>query len=50
MVRSIAGTLIEVGRGRFPEGSMEKILKARNRRLAGPTLPAKGLYLIRVRY
>ena len=50
MVRSIAGTLIEVGRGRFPEGSMEKILKARNRRLAGPTLPAKGLYLVRVRY
>ena len=50
MVRSIAGTLIEVGRGRFPKGSMEKILKARNRRLAGPTLPAKGLYLVRVRY
>jgi len=50
MVRSIAGTLIEVGRGRFPEGSMEKILKAQNRRLAGPTLPAKGLYLVKVRY
>ena len=50
MVRSIAGTLVEVGRGRFSEGSMDKILKARNRRLAGPTLPAKGLYLVRVRY
>ena len=50
MVRSIAGTFIEVGRGRFPEGSVKKILKAQNRRLAGPTLPAKGLYLVKVRY
>jgi tRNA pseudouridine38-40 synthase len=50
MVRSIAGTLLEIGRGRFPKGSMEKILKARNRKLAGPTLPAKGLFLVEVRY
>ncbi|MFH1281863.1 MAG: tRNA pseudouridine(38-40) synthase TruA [Candidatus Omnitrophota bacterium] len=50
MVRSIAGTLLEIGRGRFSQGSMEKILKARNRQLAGPTLPAKGLYLVKVRY
>jgi tRNA pseudouridine38-40 synthase len=50
MVRSIAGTLLEIGRGRFPEGSMEKILKARNRQQAGPTLPAKGLFLLKVRY
>ncbi|MFH1191079.1 MAG: tRNA pseudouridine(38-40) synthase TruA [Candidatus Omnitrophota bacterium] len=50
MVRSIAGTLLEIGRGRFSQGSMEKILKARNRQLAGPTLPAKGLYLVKVKY
>ena len=50
MVRSIAGTLLEIGRGRFPPGSMKNILKARNRKLAGPTLPAKGLCLLKVKY
>ncbi|MFA4988028.1 MAG: tRNA pseudouridine(38-40) synthase TruA [Candidatus Omnitrophota bacterium] len=50
MVRNIAGTLLEIGRGRFPEGSMKKILESRNRRSAGPTLPAKGLCLLKVRY
>jgi tRNA pseudouridine38-40 synthase len=50
MVRNIAGTLIEVGRGRFPAGSLKKILLSRNRKLAGPTLPAKGLCLIKVEY
>ncbi|MDD5725165.1 MAG: tRNA pseudouridine(38-40) synthase TruA [Candidatus Omnitrophica bacterium] len=50
MVRNIAGTLLEIGRGRFPEGSMRRILKARNRKAAGPTLPAKGLCLVKVKY
>jgi len=50
MVRNISGTLLEIGRGRFPKGSMRKILKAGNRRLAGPALPAKGLCLVRVKY
>jgi len=50
MVRSIAGTLLEIGRGRFPRGSMKHILKACNRKLAGPTLPAKGLFLVKVKY
>ncbi len=50
MVRNIAGTLLELGRGRFPPGSMKSILKNRNRKLAGPTLPAKGLCLIKVKY
>lgn len=50
MVRNIAGTLLEIGRGRFPKGSMQKILKSRDRREAGPTLPAKGLCLIKVKY
>jgi len=50
MVRNIAGTLLEIGRGRFPKGSMKKILQSRNRRLAGPALPAKGLCLLKVKY
>jgi len=50
MVRNIVGTLIEIGRGRFPEGSMKRILSAKNRRAAGPTVPAKGLCLIKVKY
>jgi len=50
MARNIAGTLLEIGRGRFPGGSMLKILESRNRNCAGPTLPAKGLCLVKVRY
>ncbi len=50
MVRSIVGTLIEVGRGKISPSKIKEILKARNRRLAGPTAPAKGLYLIKVGY
>ncbi|MCK9603664.1 MAG: tRNA pseudouridine(38-40) synthase TruA [Candidatus Omnitrophica bacterium] len=50
MVRNISGTLIEIGRGRFPRGSLKKILAGRNRRLAGPTLPAEGLCLVKVKY
>jgi len=50
MVRNISGTLLEIGRGRFPKGSMRKILNARDRKLAGPTLPPKGLCLMKVKY
>jgi len=50
MVRNIVGTLIEIGRGRFFRGSLEKILLSGNRKLAGPTVPAKGLCLLKVRY
>jgi len=50
MVRNIVGTLIEVGRGRLEPGDMLRILKARDRRLAGPTAPAQGLCLIKVEY
>ena len=50
MVRNIVGTLLEIGRGKIPQGSMIKILKARNRKLAGPTVPAKGLCLLKVKY
>lgn len=50
MVRNIVGTLIEIGRGKFAPGSMRRILRAKDRTLAGPTAPAKGLCLVRVRY
>jgi tRNA pseudouridine38-40 synthase len=50
MVRSIAGTLIDVGRGHIGEERVEKILKAEDRRMAGPTAPPQGLFLMRVTY
>lgn len=50
MVRNIVGTLIEIGRGRFPKGSMRKILNSRDRKKAGPTAQALGLCLLNVRY
>lgn len=50
MVRNIAGTLLEVGRGRLAPTEMARILEARDRRLAGPTAPARGLFLVRVQY
>jgi tRNA pseudouridine38-40 synthase len=50
MVRSIAGTLIDVGRGRLPEGTISTLLRTGLRKLAGPTAPACGLTLVRVEY
>jgi tRNA pseudouridine38-40 synthase len=48
MVRSIAGTLIEIGAGKPLD--MKQIIERRDRRQAGPTLPPNGLYLLEVRY
>jgi tRNA pseudouridine38-40 synthase len=50
MVRAIAGTLINVGRGYWPESQVADILKAEDRTQAGPTAPAQGLFLMRVNY
>jgi len=50
MVRSIVGTLIEVGRGRIAPDEVLRILKKKNRSHAGPTVPPHGLTLIRVKY
>lgn len=50
MVRTIAGTLLEIGRGKMPEESVKRILSKKERRLAGPTAPAKGLCLMKVKY
>ena len=50
MVRSIAGTLIDIGRGRLAPGTVRRMLRTGDRRLAGATAPAKGLSLVEVRY
>lgn len=46
MVRIIAGTLMEVGRGNLEPGAVKDILAARDRGSAGPTAPACGLTLV----
>jgi tRNA pseudouridine38-40 synthase len=50
MVRTIVGTLLEIGRGKYPPERVEEIFRGRERSLAGPTAPAKGLCLVRVDY
>ena len=50
MVRAIVGTLVEVGRGRRSETWPGEVLRAQNRRAAGPTAPPQGLFLVRVEY
>lgn len=50
MVRAIAGTLMHVGRGHWPESKVAEILHAQDRVQAGPTAPAQGLFLVRVTY
>ena len=48
MVRNIAGTLLEVGRGRWAPEAVREILDSLDRGQAGPTAPALGLSLVRV--
>jgi tRNA pseudouridine38-40 synthase len=50
MVRNIAGSLVEVGRGARPPEWMAEVLAGRDRTRAGPTAPARGLVLLRVLY
>lgn len=50
MVRTLAGTLVEVGRGRFPPEQVVTALETGDRALAGPTLPSHGLCLEQVLY
>lgn len=50
MVRAIAGTLMNVGRGYWPEEEVGLILAGRDRTRAGPTAPPEGLFLLRVEY
>ena len=50
MVRSIVGTLVEIGKGRMDAAEFGKILESKDRRKAGPTAPARGLFLKEVKY
>ncbi len=50
MVRSIVGTLIDVGRGKITVERFGDIIEGRDRRLAGTSAPAEGLYLNDIRY
>jgi len=50
MVRTIAGTLIEVGRGKRAPGEVTELLGRRDRRLSGPTADPRGLCLMEVYY
>jgi tRNA pseudouridine38-40 synthase len=50
MVRSIVGTLLFVGSGTMSLEAFRDVIRARDRRLAGPTAPAHGLFLVEVRY
>ena len=50
MVRSIVGTLLEIGRAEMDEPTVERALSSGNRVLAGDTAPAKGLTLTHVSY
>lgn len=50
MVRIIVGTLVDVGRKALYPEDIKEILKSGDRTLAGKTLPAKGLFLLKVYY
>ena len=50
MVRSIIGTLVEVGKGKMKAADLRKILNSKDRKEAGPTAPARGLFLKEVKY
>ncbi len=50
MVRIIAGTLVNVGMGRTAPEDIPGILEGMDRRLAGPTAPAKGLTQVGIEY
>jgi tRNA pseudouridine38-40 synthase len=50
MVRTIIGTLVEIGRGRHDVEWMREVIASRDRAQAGPTAPPQGLFLVAVGY
>jgi tRNA pseudouridine38-40 synthase len=49
-VRSMVGSLVWVGEGRWSANNLGAALAARNRAACGPVAPPQGLYLVRVEY
>lgn len=50
MVRSIVGTLIDVGSGKTSMKEFQLIIQSRDRKKAGPNVPPQGLYLTKIKY
>jgi tRNA pseudouridine38-40 synthase len=50
MVRSLVGTMVEIGKGKYPPEYLSEALGKGDRRLAGPTAPPQGLFLMEVEY
>lgn len=50
MVRAIVGTLKDVGLGKISKEDFRKIIESKNRRNAGLSVPAKGLFLTQIKY
>jgi tRNA pseudouridine38-40 synthase len=50
MVRSLVGTLVEVGHGRRDPGHLARLLAEPDRSGAGRTAPPEGLFLVKVEY
>jgi tRNA pseudouridine38-40 synthase len=50
MVRNLVGTMLDVGRGYTPAAAIPEMIAARTRAAAGPTAPARGLFLHSVEY
>ncbi|APG60192.1 tRNA pseudouridine(38-40) synthase TruA [Christiangramia salexigens] len=50
MVRAVVGTLVEIGKGKYPVSRMHDVIKSKDRGEAGASVPAQGLYLTRIVY
>ena len=50
MVRAIVGTLLEIGKGRIKISDLDRIIQSRDRRNAGYSVPAEGLFLVEIVY
>jgi tRNA pseudouridine38-40 synthase len=50
MVRNLIGTIVEVGKGKRTVDDFERIIRGKDRKLAGMTAPGRGLYLVSVNY
>ncbi len=50
MVRAIIGTLVDLGQGKLTTDGLQRIIDGRDRSLAGESVPAKGLFLVKVEY